>query len=313
MTSVEGFASVSKADVAFLGTDPIPAGPYYEPEWFELERKAVFLRSWIQVGHVCELTEPGSFIRREMEFANASLLIVRGKDGNVRAFHNVCTHRGTQLVEDTDGKRSNFSCPYHRWTFATDGSLVSAPDFEQFHLAKADCSLKQVPLEVCAGLMFISFDPRPVPLREWLGELAEQLERLPVAKATTFSEYVYDIDANWKLTFDNFQENYHLRFIHRSTGAAAFNADNPFGYPVRFGFFGPHRTQTIWSNPEPTIRPMQGIAFGKGFEAGIRRDIMGGPNDRGMALSVSELLPLGNGDPALPTRSIRFLPHGRVG
>ena len=119
-------------DPLVLGTEPIPARYYYDPEWYELERKAVFLRSWLNVGHVCELPEPGSFIRRELEFARASLLIVRGKDGVIRAFHNVCTHRGTQLTDEASGKKTTFSCRYHMWTFGTDGALISAPDFERF-------------------------------------------------------------------------------------------------------------------------------------------------------------------------------------
>jgi phenylpropionate dioxygenase-like ring-hydroxylating dioxygenase large terminal subunit len=239
-----------------LGTEPVPARYYYDPEWFELERAAVFRRSWINIGHVCELPEPGSFVRREIEFAKASLLIVRGKDGQIRALHNVCTHRGTQLTMDACGKRSSFSCPYHMWTFGTDGALLSAPDFERFELKKSDCALPQVAVEVCAGLIFVCFEPQQ-GLREYLGPLAERLEQLPVARATTFHEYVYDIDANWKLTYDNFQENYHLRFVHpRSSGPGTGEA-NPFGYPSSFSLFGKHRTQTIWVNPEATFSETQ--------------------------------------------------------
>jgi phenylpropionate dioxygenase-like ring-hydroxylating dioxygenase large terminal subunit len=278
--AIKSFERVAADDVAFLGTDPIPAAPYYDPAYFELERKAVFLRSWIEIGHVCELPEPGSFIRREIEFANASLLIVRGKDGTIRAFHNVCTHRGTQLVEEAQGKRSTFSCPYHMWTFGTDGALLSAPDFESFALDKKDCALKQVAVDVCAGLIFVNFAPDPPPLRTWLSGLAEQLDTLPVARATTFSEYVYEIDANWKLTYDNFQENYHLRFIHPRSGAATIAPDNPFGYPVAFGFHGPHRTQNIWTNPAPVITPTAREGFGRGVAAGMKADIMGGPHGR---------------------------------
>src|SRR3546814_5413752 len=90
------------------------------------------------------------------------------------------------------------------------------------------------------------------------------METLPVATATTFSEYVYEIDGNWKLTYDNFQENYHLRFIHpRSGGGGAVGPDNPFGYPTRYGFHGESRTQTIWTNPAPKLSATQMLAFGK--------------------------------------------------
>src|SRR5262245_60431486 len=89
----------SNEDLAGLGTAPIPAGPYYRADYFELERDAVFRRTWLQLGHVSELPEPGCFIVRPVEIARASILLVRGRDEQIRAFHNVCTHRGTQLVD----------------------------------------------------------------------------------------------------------------------------------------------------------------------------------------------------------------------
>lgn len=247
-----------------LGTGPIPAGPYWRPEYFELEREAVFKRSWLHVGHLSEIPEPGSYIVRSLEFAGASILIVHGKDGQVRAFHNVCTHRGTELVWQRCGKAASFSCRYHRWTFGTEGELRAAPDFERFYVDKAACALKPVAVEVCARMIFVNLAPEPAQgLREFLGPLAQKLEGLTVARATHFSEYTYEVEANWKLTYDNFQENYHLRFIHPSTGRATIGAENPFGYPLGYGFHGPHRTQAIWSNPAPEIKPVQMLAFGR--------------------------------------------------
>jgi phenylpropionate dioxygenase-like ring-hydroxylating dioxygenase large terminal subunit len=253
----------TRDDPEVLGTEPIPARYYYAPEWYELERKAVFMRSWLNVGHVCELPEPGSFVRRELEFANASLLIVRGKDGAIRVLHNVCTHRGTQLTDEECGKRSTFSCRYHMWTFGTDGALLSAPDFERFSTTKEACALRQVAVDVCGGLIFICFEPQQ-SLREFLGTMAETLEQLPVARATTFHEYVYEIDANWKLDYDNFQENYHLRFIHPRSGGAGIGPDNPFGYPSHFTLNGQHRTQTIWTDPNPEVKPTMLEAYIRG-------------------------------------------------
>lgn len=252
-------------DPLVLGTDPIPARYYYDPEWFELERKAIFMRTWLNVGHVCELPETGSFVRRDLEFAKASLLLVRGKDGVIRALHNACTHRGTQLTQDEHGKKSTFSCPYHMWTFGTDGSLISAPDFERFYVDKDQCALKQVSVDTCGGLIFVSFDPQQT-LREFLGPMAEKIEQVAVAQATTFHEYVYEIDANWKLTYDNFQENYHLRFIHpRTAGAGGLGEGNPFGYPESFSLCGQHRTQTIWTHPAPEVPPTMLDAFTRGM------------------------------------------------
>lgn len=255
------FTPVRQEELEFLGTEPIPASAYFAPDWYERERKAVFLRSWINIGHTCEIPVPGDFIHRQLEFATASLLIVRGKGGEVRAFHNACTHRGTRLVREAEGRRAKFTCPYHMWTFGQDGALLSAPDFESFHVDKQDCSLRPVRIEVVAGLIFVNLDPAAVPLREQLGVLADEMDTLLVGKATHFSEYTYEIGANWKIVYDNFQENYHLRFIHSRTGGAGIAAANPFGYPVRYRFQGTHRSQTIWSNPAPGPRgPVQTIS-----------------------------------------------------
>ncbi|KHK91870.1 aromatic ring-hydroxylating oxygenase subunit alpha [Novosphingobium malaysiense] len=270
------FVPVGQDELDWLGTDPVPAKPYYEPEWFELEREAVFRRSWQQIGHVCELPESGSFIRRELEVLGASLLITRGKDGEIRAFHNVCTHRGTILVDEDAGKRNNFSCPYHMWTFGLDGGLISAPDFESFHVSKAECALPQVVCEVVGGLIFVHLGKPESSLREWLGPYAAKLEMMPVARATTFSEYVYDIDANWKLTYDNFQENYHLRFIHPSAAGPVTSPENPFAYPAAYDFHGPHRSQRIWTKPDmdpPT--GVQAIAFQRGAVQAMADGILG--------------------------------------
>ncbi|MGE3692056.1 MAG: aromatic ring-hydroxylating dioxygenase subunit alpha [Novosphingobium sp.] len=254
------------------GSGPVSSMPYHDPDWWELERKAIFMRSWLHIGHICEIPEPGSFIRREIEFARASLLIVRGKDGEVRAFHNVCTHRGTQLVAEAEGKKAQFSCPYHMWTFGADGRLLSAPDFERFYVKKEDCSLKQVSCEVMAGMIFINFDPAPKEsLHEFFGGIAGQLEQLPVARATHFTEYTYEMDANWKTVFDNFQENYHLKFVHPRNSASALTKDNPLGYPSEYGFLGAHRGQTLSIVPDPdyVVPPalLQNAMYGAGIGA----------------------------------------------
>jgi len=246
-----------------LGTAPVPAGPYYREDYFALEREAVFRRCWLQIGHVSELAAQGDFIVRAIEVARVSVLLTRGKDGAIRAFHNVCTHRGTKLVADDKGMRSSFTCRYHAWTFTSDGALLSAPDFDKFYVDKEKCALKKIALDVCAGLIFVNLADEPEQsLRDYLGKLAPQLETLPVARATTFSEYVYEIDANWKLTYDNFQENYHLRFVHPSSSGGGIGAENPFGYPLRYGFEAPHRTMSFWVNPDAALTAVQQVAFG---------------------------------------------------
>ncbi len=223
------------------------------------------------------MPEPGSFIRREIEFASASVLIVRGKDGEVRAFHNVCTHRGTQLVDEAAGRRSTFSCPYHQWTFGSDGKLLAAPDFERFYMRKEDCSLKQVAVDVCAGLIFLCFDPQQ-SLRDFLGPLFGRLEQLPVARATAFHEYEFDIAANWKLIYDNFQEAYHLRFIHPETSSANTGGSNPFGYPANFTLHQQHRSQTVWHEPDAQHPDTLLLAFARSAPRMERDGVLGHPD-----------------------------------
>jgi phenylpropionate dioxygenase-like ring-hydroxylating dioxygenase large terminal subunit len=241
---------------SLLGNGPISAKPYFDENWWELERNAIFMRHWLYIAHVCELPGNGSFIRREVEFARASLLIVRGKDGQLRTFHNACTHRGTELTQERCGKQSKFSCPYHKWTFGTDGELLSAPDFERFGIPSEAVALKQVHTEVLAGMIFVNFDREPKEsLRGFLGPVADELEMLPIANAVAFTEYTYEVPANWKTNFDNFQETYHLRFLHQSAAPFVAGPENPFGYPTHYGFSGPHRTQLLWLNPEPPSPP----------------------------------------------------------
>jgi phenylpropionate dioxygenase-like ring-hydroxylating dioxygenase large terminal subunit len=211
----------------------------------------------------------------------ASILVTRGKDGTLNGFHNVCTHRGTQLVEEAEGKRATFSCPYHRWTFGIDGRFLSAPDFDRFAIDKADCNLTKVAVEVCGGFIFVNLDPaRAQGLRDYLGPLAEQLDALPSAQATMLSEYVYDIDAGWKITADNFQENYHLRVIHPRSLEGTLAPQNPFGYPTEYAFHGPHRTQTIWDNPDAAAKPVQGLSFGMAAGQAIADGIADSPTRR---------------------------------
>ncbi|MGE0386536.1 MAG: aromatic ring-hydroxylating dioxygenase subunit alpha [Gammaproteobacteria bacterium] len=250
-----GYRPVGKDEVAALGTGPVSARPYHDPAWFELEREAIFRRTWLHVGRENEVAARGRFIVRPIEIARASILIVRGMDGELRAFHNVCSHRGTRLVSRESGEAASFSCRYHAWTYATDGTLRGVPDEQNFFdLDKARCGLRRVALESCGGFLFVNLDPAPKQtLRDFLGPWARRLEELRLGPESVFSEYVYEVAANWKTTYNNFQEIYHGRFVHaRSIGASAQTADNPFGYPTSYAFdeAGLHSGKSLWFNPE---------------------------------------------------------------
>jgi len=284
-----------------LGNGPVSALPYFSAEWFELEREAIFKRSWLMIGHECELPEPGSYIVREIEVARASIIISRSREGGLHAFHNVCTHRGTQLVEPrSGGKSAKFSCRYHMWTFGNDGRFLSAPDFERFGFAdKSECDLRRVSVDTCAGLIFVNLDPAPTQtLRDFLGPMGAMAETLPVSHATTFDEYVYEIDANWKVAFDNFQENYHLRFVHsRTNGAPPLGSTpNPFNYPVNYRSYGPHRMNTSPGGAPPDDKPKPILFFllGKLAEQVKLDGLAGGPHERDYFIFFPNLYLFGN-------------------
>jgi phenylpropionate dioxygenase-like ring-hydroxylating dioxygenase large terminal subunit len=142
---------------------------------FEQERAKIFRRSWLIVGHAADVPEPGSYFVRNLPTLNTSLLVTRGRDGKVRAFHNVCTHRGNKLVREGHGCQRQFSCGFHGWTFSPEGELVVVTDEHQFQdLDKSALGLRSVRTEVWEDLVFVNVDPEPKEtLRQWLGELAD--------------------------------------------------------------------------------------------------------------------------------------------
>lgn len=254
------FRAVPNEELAFLGTEPVPAAPYYDPAYYELEREAVFRRSWLHVGRVSEIAQPDGFIVRRIGAARASVLITREAGGELRAFHNVCAHRGNELVWEDAGQARSFSCRYHMWTYGSDGSLRAVPDEQRFFsFDKAECGLRPVAVDTCAGFVFVNLAPAPAQtLHEYLGPVAGELDRLHFAEFTDFEQYHCDVAANWKTAFHNFQETYHLRWVHRpSSGGRATSRENPFGYPERYHFWGPHSGGTRWLVPRPVLTEVQ--------------------------------------------------------
>ena len=243
------FRAFPNEALAWLGTGPIPTAPYHRPEYFELEREAVFRRVWLHAGRVSEVAEPGDYFVRDYPAARASVLVVRGNDGEIRAFHNACAHRGTELLWDDDGRVDAFTCHYHRWRYDLDGSLQGVPDLEHFYdLDLAACGLKPVAVDVCGGFVFVHLAAEPAhTLREFLGGFGDRLETSVAAHCDHFSEFVVENEANWKTHFDNFQELYLLRWAHApSRGGRSTSPQNPFGYGSRYDFDGLHRSMTLW-------------------------------------------------------------------
>lgn len=211
----------------------LPASAYTDPRRFELERDRVFRRVPLMVAASCELPEPGSF--KTIDLAGVPLLIVRGKDGVTRSFLNGCTHRGARLAEGC-GRAQRLACPYHAWTFATDGRLIAIASREDFGTLDPDrARLVEFPTSERAGLVWAILDAGARPEFEvFLQGIDRQLEGFGFAGWKHFRTQALP-GANWKLAFDAHLEFYHLPVLHRNTfGPQMSNM-------AQYYYIGPHQ------------------------------------------------------------------------
>ena len=190
----------------------LPSRFYHDASIMEDEKWAIFYKHWRLVAHVSEVDKPGQFVT--CEIFDQSLLVVRGNDGELRAFHNVCQHRGTRLVSDRrgEGKRV-FVCKYHAWAYGTDGALIGAPRTERLvNFNKSDICLKNVRVQEFAGFVFINLDEDALSMEEMYPGAAELiLEHAPdMANLKFESEHDFIAPVNWKVVMDNNIESYHL-------------------------------------------------------------------------------------------------------
>ena len=184
---------------------------YTDPDIYELELEKVIARNWFLAGHVSELAEPGDF--KVVEVARESAIIVRGKDGSIKAFANVCRHRGSLVCLQPSGNTRKFTCPYHGWTYDTEGKLIAARSMPD-GFDKSDYSLRPVSYGEIHGLMFICFCDDPPSLDGAIRDLAEPMALFDFPNLKVAANRTYDIPANWKLCIENYQECYHCATAH---------------------------------------------------------------------------------------------------
>ena len=184
---------------------------YVDPEVYALEIERVVMHDWILAGHVSELPEPGDF--KVLRVAGESAIIVRGADGALNAFANVCRHRGSLVCLESSGSVRKFTCPYHGWTYDIDGNLVAArsmpADFD-----KSAYGLHRVSIDVVHGLLLVSFNPTPPSLDGARAEMAEPMALFGFEDLKVAAYKEYEIPANWKLAVENYQECYHCATAH---------------------------------------------------------------------------------------------------
>lgn len=248
-----------------LGTGPISIERYTSRDYFDKERERIFRTTWLNIGRVEQIPNPGDYFVKELAICNTSILVVCGKDGAIRAFHNMCSHRGNQLVWDSKGTCQTFTCKFHGWAYASDGSLRHITDEDNFFgLKKENLGMTPVAIDTWEGFIFINVDPTPTQtLREYLGEeLCSSIAGYPFAEVSgnLFSWHT-DVNANWKVVKDAFQEVYHISTLHRRIiGTVYASKANPYSHALDFKLFSPHGRVSLAANPERQPTPVEALA-----------------------------------------------------
>ncbi|MBW0122719.1 aromatic ring-hydroxylating oxygenase subunit alpha [Pseudonocardia oceani] len=204
---------------------------YTSPEFFALERERVFAAGWVPVGFTADVDRPGACV--VVDVAGRSVIVTRDRSGGLRAFHNVCRHRAARLLDAGArelGRRGRIRCPYHSWTYDSDGSCLGTPLFEGSDVPdgqqpvfdtsgatafdRADHGLLPVAVDTWGFLLFVNLVPDPAPLAEHLGDLPQRFADHGLHRWIPQRRRTYDVAANHKLIAENFMEYYHLPWVH---------------------------------------------------------------------------------------------------
>ncbi len=199
-----------------LSSPTLPSRYYIDAALYREEMRKVHQRSWCYVGHVSDVREAGMYLTDMV--GEQPILVVRGQDEEVRAFYNVCQHRGHELLQGAGRLRTKgISCPYHAWLYRLDGTLAAAPMTNELkNFDKADFKLKPIALGIAAGLIFVNLDPDCQPFEIEMQGFGRNIESfLPGIAGWVVAERLhYGIKANWKVVVDNFSEAYHIPIAH---------------------------------------------------------------------------------------------------
>jgi phenylpropionate dioxygenase-like ring-hydroxylating dioxygenase large terminal subunit len=216
LDGMEYEASREGPPAGFPAFPPIPGGRYNDPDFYAAEIAGLWKRTWLYACHVDELPEPGSFMLWTK--TGSPILIVRGKDGAIRAFYNTCRHRGAPLVKTESGRCDGLVCSYHGWTYALDGKLINLRDKRDFVcLDTGEHSLVSVRCEQFANWIFINEDPHAQPLLENIAPFPQHFEQFQPEQLRFVEKHGYDLQCNVKVLLDAFLEVYHLKSIHQNT------------------------------------------------------------------------------------------------
>jgi len=197
----------------------LPRLAYTDQAWFQSECQTLFMTSWVFAGTVHEFTDPGDF--RAMKSGKAGLMVIKAKDGALRAFHNFCRHRGAQLLDGSSGNcRSMLVCPYHRWTYGLDGSLRGLPNKTECFadLDRSEYGLLPAAIGIFQDLIFVNPD-KDADFERWISPLRgiSWPHDLTAPDIQEGVPLVYDLKCDWKVFIENAIDGYHLAYLHENT------------------------------------------------------------------------------------------------
>ncbi len=214
----------------------LPIEAYTSQEWFDKEMKLIFEKTWQYAGFVEDIKDPGDFITTQC--GNTNILIVKGRDQRLRAFHNMCRHRGTQLLRAVGKKQKAITCPYHDWTYSLNGELINIPEKEeQFpNVDMCKLSLHNASVDIWRGMIFVHPDPDTQPITKYFEGVEEHLGPHKPTELIEYEDSTYEkiINANWKIVAENYIDVYHLAHLHSETLNMYDHAK------AEFSFVGPH-------------------------------------------------------------------------
>ena len=210
----ELLASFESSIDTFENSDTLPAEIYTSEEFLDFERRALFDHEWLCVGLASEIPRSGDWFTKTVN--GEPVIVVRGKDGEIRALSAVCQHRAMQVCEGA-GNDTKFTCPYHHWSYGLDGRLLGAPAMERTKdFDKSDWGLPRLRLEIWNGFVFINFDKEAEPLAPTLSRYAPYLEHYDLGNSICPGTFTLEgLRWNWKVMFENFNDGYHANRLHK--------------------------------------------------------------------------------------------------